>query len=81
MILRKPAAKPGIATNQNNSSFENANPSPGNFTAMTLIMNHEAKDKINESVVMVSVFQAIALPVFCQNSLSSGSHLSSNVFI
>ncbi|MND93648.1 hypothetical protein D3C80_858400 [compost metagenome] len=81
MILKNPAAKPGIATNQKSWSLENENPNPGNFTAITLIINQEEKDNINDKVVIVNVFQAILLPVFSQNSSFSGSQLSSQVFI
>ena len=66
-ILNKPAANPGIAANQNNWSLSKVKPKPGNFTTITLIMNHEAKDKISDNVVIVNVFHAILLPVWFQN--------------
>src|SRR3990172_11612324 len=46
---------------------------------MALIMNHVAKERIREIVVMVSVRQATRFPSDSQNCSFSGSHRSSHV--
>ena len=67
-----PPANPGMAVSQNNCISVNLKPIPGRRTAIALITNHVANANTNEMVVMVSVRQAMRLPVSSQNAVSSG---------
>jgi len=76
MIRRVPPARPGMAASQKSCMVSNLNPMYGRRTTIALIMNHVAKDNTRVMVVMVSVRQAIFLPVCSQKPASSGFHSS-----
>jgi hypothetical protein len=46
---------------------------------MALIMNQEAKERVNANVVTVKVLQAMVFPVASQKVMSSGDHSFSQV--
>jgi len=75
-----PPASPGIAASQNSCIDVNSNPMLGSRTTKTLIKNHVLNESINATVVIMSVRQAMLLPVSFQNPGSSGSHVCIQVF-
>ncbi len=73
-----PPASPGIAVSQKSCVVEKSKPILSRRTTRALTTNQTMNAIMRFAVVIVSVRQAIALPVSSQNVGSSGSHRSSH---